>query len=99
MGADTAGSPRYDLETVERTMLEEILRRHPQRLTVAELSLLIVADPADDLEVETAKQAASNLRSAGLVRYRNDDEIVEPTYAALRARALLTGVAPRRTTH
>jgi hypothetical protein len=33
--------------------------------------------------------AIRDLRRAGLLRYRNDDEVVEPTHAAFSATALL----------
>lgn len=49
----------------------------------------IVSDPDDGREVETVAQAIRNLRQFSLFRDR-DDEIVEPTQAALRAVALLT---------
>jgi len=48
----------------------------------------IVSDPDDGREVETVARAIRNLREFSLFRDR-DDEIVEPTQAALRAVALL----------
>lgn len=89
MTVDSDTPPKYNPELVARAVLEEVLRRHPERLTIAELSLWIVGDPEDDLEVETAIEAIHNLRASGLVRYRNDDRVVEATHAALRAAALL----------
>jgi hypothetical protein len=79
----------YDPERVARAVLEEILKLHPERLTVGEWSLRIASDPEDDLEVETIEHAIRDLRGWGLVRYRNDDEVVEPTHATLRAAAML----------
>jgi hypothetical protein len=79
---------RYDPALVEQAIFEEILSLYPQRLTVGELSLRIVADPADRFEVDVAAQAIAALRSSGLVRYRNDEEVVEPTHAALCAAAI-----------
>jgi DNA-binding transcriptional ArsR family regulator len=96
MARDALSSPNYDPELVERAILEEVIDRHPERLTVHELALRIVADPDDGLEVDTATNAIRELRRSGLIRYRNDDEVVDPTQAALRAHALLTGVAHGR---
>lgn len=92
MAAATAGRatpPKYDPALVEQLILEEAIELYPQRLTVGELSLRIVADPDDGLEVETAIHAIRDLRRSGLFRYRNDDQVVEPTHAALRAAQLL----------
>lgn len=63
---------------------------HPRRLTASELVLRIVADPDDRREVEIVTQAIGSLRQFGLLRDR-DDEVVEPTPAALRAVSLLAG--------
>ncbi len=82
-------STKYDPELVERAVLEEILRLYPQRLTVEEMSLRIVGDPEDEREVETAAEAIRSLRASGLVRYRNDEQLVEPTQAVLRYVALM----------
>jgi hypothetical protein len=86
---DVACPPRYNATLVARAILEEAIDLHPQRLTVDELSLRVVADPADGREVETASEAIRDLRRSGLLRYRNDDRVVEPTHAAFCARALL----------
>jgi hypothetical protein len=40
-------------------------------------------------EIETAVEAAHSLRASGLVRYRNDDRVVEAAHATLRVAALL----------
>ena len=90
MTADASTPPKYNPALVEQVILEEAIGLHPQRLTIGELSLRIVADPDDGREVETATDAIRDLRRSGLFRYRNDDQVVEPTYAALRAHALLT---------
>ena len=82
--------PKYDLAIVESAILEIAAELHPRHLTARELSRRIVSDADDRREVETAAQAISNLRELGLFRAR-DDEIVEPTQAALRAVALLAG--------
>lgn len=81
---------KYKVETVEAVILEIVAELHPEHLLTRELIVKkIVSDADDEREVETAAQAIRNLREFGLVRDR-DDEIVEPTTAALRAVALLT---------
>lgn len=81
--------PKYNVATVEAVILEVAAELHPQNLTAKELALMIVGDPDDAREAETAAQAIRGLREFGLFKVR-DDEIVEPTPAALRAVALLT---------
>jgi hypothetical protein len=80
--------PQYDVAIVEALILEVAAELHPQHLTAGGLSLRIVRDADDNREVETAGRAIRNLREFGLFADR-DDEIVEPTQAALRACALL----------
>ncbi|HET8861723.1 MAG TPA: hypothetical protein VFM94_00555 [Solirubrobacterales bacterium] len=82
-------SPQYNVAIVEAVILEVAAELHPANLTVRELSLKIVSDADDAREVETAGQAILGLREFGLFAVR-DDEIVEPTSAAIRAVALLT---------
>jgi hypothetical protein len=86
----TTTPPKYNSTRVGEVILIEIIEQHPARLTVDELALRIVSDPDDGEEVETATDAVRDLRRACLVRYRNDDRLVEPTQAALRAHELLT---------
>jgi hypothetical protein len=81
-------SPNYNVAIVEAVILEVAAELHPQNLTAKELALKIISDPDDTREVETAAQAIRGLREFGLFSVR-DDEIVEPTPAALRAVALL----------
>jgi hypothetical protein len=81
--------PQYDVAKVEAVILQVAAELHPQNLTTRELSLEIVSDADDAREVETAAQAILGLREFGLFVAR-DDEIVEPTPAALRACVLLT---------
>jgi hypothetical protein len=81
--------PKYIVATVEAVILEVAAELHPQNPTAKELALKIIGDPDDAREVETAAQAIQGLREFGLFADR-DDEIVEPTPAALRAVALLT---------
>lgn len=88
--AGRATPPKYNPELVEQVILIEVIEHHPARLTVDELALRIVSDPADDTEVETAIEAVRDLRRSGLIRYRNDDEVVEPTQVALRASVLFS---------
>jgi hypothetical protein len=87
--ADNDTPPKYDLAIVESAVLEIAAELHPEHLSAGELTLRIVSDPDDDREVETAGKAIRGLREFGLFKVR-DDEIVEPTPAALRAVALLT---------
>jgi hypothetical protein len=81
--------PKYDPTLVERAALDEVVELHPTRLTIDELCLRIVGDPHDDAEVEIAKEAARSLRASGLIRYRNDEQVVEATQVALRAHELM----------
>lgn len=78
-------SPNYNPAQVRQVILDEALELHPQRLTIRELSLRVVSDPEDSMEIETATEAICNLRRSGLLRYRNDDQVVEPTHAAFSA--------------
>jgi hypothetical protein len=87
--ADNDTPPKYNLEIVERAVLEIAAGLHPEHLSAGALTLRIVSNPDDEREVETAVQAIRNLREFGLFHNR-DDEIVEPTTAALRAVVLLT---------
>lgn len=80
--------PKYNVAAVEAVILEVAAELHPEHLSTGGLSLRIVGDPDDGREIETAAQAIHNLRESGLFTAR-DDEIVEPTPAALRAVALL----------
>jgi hypothetical protein len=85
---DSKTPPKYNVAIVESVLLEVATDLHPQHLTARELSLRIVSDASDSREVETAAQAIRGLREFGLFSDR-EDEIVQPTPAALRARALL----------
>jgi hypothetical protein len=72
----------------ERAVLTEVVQRH--RLAMSELILRTARDPEDDATKEEIKHAARDLRRFGLVRYRDDDEVVEPTDAGLRAFEIFT---------
>lgn len=85
--ADT--SPNYDVAKVEAVVLEVAAELHPEHLSTGGLLLKIVSNSDDAREVKTGAQAIRNLREVGLFADR-DDEIVEPTPAALRACVLLT---------
>jgi hypothetical protein len=80
---------QYNVAMMETVILEVAAALNPVRLSEADLTLKIVSDPGDDREVATATRAIRNLREFGLFAER-DDEIVEPTPAALKACALLT---------
>lgn len=87
MSKDTP--PKYNIEIVEAAAFEIAAELHPEHLSARELTFKkIVSNPDDGQEVEIATQAIRNLREFGLIQNR-DDEIVEPTKAALRAVALL----------
>jgi hypothetical protein len=87
---DDASSPKYNRTVVAQAILEAAVELHPKLRTVRELSLRIIADPEDRREVEAAMQAIDDLRRSGLFADRGDDEVAEPTAAALHAVALLT---------
>jgi hypothetical protein len=79
--------PKYNVAIAESVLLEIATDLHPRHLTAEELSLRLVSDAGDSREMETAAQAIRGLREFGLFSER-EDEIVQPTPAALRARAL-----------
>lgn len=81
--------PNYSVAIVEGVILEVAAELHPEHLCTGGLLRKIANDPDDAKETETGVQAIHNLREFGLVVSR-DDEIVEPTPAAIRAVALLT---------
>lgn len=79
--------PKYNVAAVESVLFELATDLHPRHLTARELSLKIVSDAGDSREMETVAQAIRGLREFGLLSAR-EDGIVQPTPAALRARAL-----------
>jgi hypothetical protein len=83
--ADT--SPKYNVVVVEAVILEMAAELHPMLLAPHDLSLRVVSDPDDKREVETVAEAIRGLREFGLLS--KEEEIVEPTLAALRAVVLL----------
>lgn len=84
----TTGS--LPLIAVEQALIEVVMDAHPARLTIPELTQRVAVDPHDQDEAETIAEAARELRRDGLLRYRNDDRVIEPTRAAVRAYAILT---------
>jgi hypothetical protein len=80
--------PKYNVDSVEAVVLEMAAELHPEHLSTDGLLSKVVADPRDEREIETGVQAISSLREVGLLTHR-DDELVEPTPAALRTVALL----------
>jgi hypothetical protein len=87
--ADADTSPNYNVAIVEAVLLEIAAELHPEHLSTDGLLLKIVSNPDDAREIEAGVQAIRNLREFGLFANR-DDEVVQPTPAALRACALLT---------
>lgn len=85
MATDRAPLP---LPHLEQVVLEMVIDLHPDHLTVIELISKVAAD-RNLPETEDLKFAIRDLRGSGLLRYRDDDQVVEPTYAALRCAALL----------
>jgi hypothetical protein len=80
--------PKYNTATLEAVLLEVATELHPEHPSTGRLLRRIVSDPDDTREMATGLQALRNLREFGLFADR-DDEIVEPTPAALRAVKLL----------
>jgi hypothetical protein len=89
MAKESTILPVYRPKLVEDALLGVAVNLHPARLTIHELSLKVATDPHDGEEIETITEAIRELRRCGLFRYRNDDEVVEPTQAALHAFDLL----------
>ncbi|HEY8814826.1 MAG TPA: hypothetical protein VIP57_06950 [Candidatus Dormibacteraeota bacterium] len=83
MSAESSTPPKSDPELVECAVLEEVIDLLPIRLTVPELCLKIAADSRDKSKIEMIRHAIRDLRGWGLFRYRDDDQLVEPTQAAV----------------
>ena len=70
---------------VEQALLSEIIFLHPDHLTSDELVLRMEDGPSDIGRI-TILDSFQALKRSGLVRLNG--EVVEPTYAALRAAAI-----------
>ena len=81
--------PKYDVAKVEAVVLDIVAELHPEHLSTGGLLLKVVGNSDDEREIETGVQAIRSLREVGLFTHR-DDELVEPTPAAVRAVKLLT---------
>jgi hypothetical protein len=86
-GLPGASSPT---EVLEQAVFTAAITLFPERLTIAELVAQVVQDPADRAERDSARNAIRDLRKAGLLRYENVAELVEPTHAAIWAYGLLS---------
>jgi len=83
--------PGHNLKIVEGAVLEVAVELHPTHLAAEDLLKRIVSKRADEREVETTRQAMSNLCEVGVLHER-DDGSLEPTQPTLRASVLLTGL-------
>jgi asparagine synthetase A len=72
---------------VENAVLLQIVSLHPDHLTSKELVVRMEEDESDTGRVEIVN-AIGALKRSGLVRFTG--EVVEPTYAAIRAVAILS---------
>lgn len=77
-------TPEERDEQLEHAVLAEIICLHPAHLTSAELVLKM--DGARDGESVAIGESLQALKRSGLVRLTGD--VVEPTFAALRAAEL-----------
>jgi hypothetical protein len=75
---------------LEKTILEEVIELHPERLTIEEIVGRIAVDPEAFEEVDAIRRGVRDLRRSGLLRY-GTEEVVEPTHAAMAAHELFTG--------
>lgn len=80
---------KYDVTKVEAVILEVATELDPEHLSTGGLLLKVVGNPDDAREIETGVQAIRSLREVGLFTHR-EDELVDPTQAAVRAVKLLT---------
>lgn len=76
---------------VERGLLSEIIFLHPDHLTFEELVIKMEGGPGDTNRIEIL-DSFQVLRRSGLVRLNG--EVVEPTYAALRAAVIFDCFPP-----
>ena len=66
----------------EGAVLEMILGLHPEHLTIPEL-VLRMTGAREEPDYEPLREVIRDLRGAGLVRH--EQEVIEPTHAAVRA--------------
>lgn len=85
MGQSSSGSPQERDLRVERVVLSEIVYLHPTHLSCEEL-VMRMEDGASATGRVAIVDALQELRRSGLVRISGD--VVEPTFAALRAVAI-----------
>lgn len=71
---------------VEHAVLLEILTLHPDHLTSGEL-VVRMEDRASDTGPTTIMDSLQALKRSGLIRFNG--EVVEPTFAAVRAADIL----------
>jgi hypothetical protein len=72
---------------IEHALLSEIVVLHPDHLTSEELVVRMEDTPGDTDSI-AIRDALQALKRSGLVRFNG--LVVEPTYAALRAAAILS---------
>ena len=85
MRRPSSDSPQEQDLWLQNAVLVEIVSLHPARLTAKELVIRMGAGPSDmgQAEIMDSLQA---LKGSGLVRFT--EEVVELTFAALRAAAI-----------
>jgi hypothetical protein len=70
---------------VEHVVLLEIVSLHPDHLTFEEL-IVRLEDQASDTDRTAIMDSLQALKRSGLIRFNGD--VVEPTFAAVRAAAI-----------
>lgn len=85
MCRSSSGSPQEQDLRVENDVLLEIVTLHPDHLTSEEMVVRMEDDPSDTGRVAIL-DSLQELKRSGLIRFSGD--VVEPTYAALRATAI-----------
>jgi hypothetical protein len=83
---DIAGTARDD-ESVEATVLRQVLALHPAQVTIEELVREVAADPDSFAERDAIERAVRDLGRAGLLH--RSGEFAIPSRAALRFAELL----------
>lgn len=83
MRAEVSTRVEPDPALAECAVLEEVIELFPVRPTVSELCQKITAGSQDKRRLERVRHAIRDLRGWGLLRYRDDEQLVEPTPAAI----------------